>query len=167
MPYSGIEPRRRRKRRQSATQPLGLDRSMTRWRRCAHVLPEAASFRCYALSNPLGTMAKSVSAFSFKNGFREQSIWTPWATERKLENGSEVEEAHYVTPPSSEVLTSTVHNDLGLNVLRTWPTIYDGTNTPHDLPEWWSPSSEVDVLICGGKKSVLGQRLPILTMHTL
>lgn len=102
------------------------------------------------LDTTLESMAKSVSASSFKRGFREDGTGTPWATNSRI--GSDEVEAHYVTPPSSEILTSEVRNQLGLNVLRTWPTIYDGTNTPHDLPEWWTASAEVDVLICGGKK---------------
>lgn len=89
-------------------------------------------------------MAKSVERSSWKNGYREAGVagCTAWAAEVA---------AHYKPPPSSEILTSDAHNDLGLNVLRTWPTIYNGTNTPHDLPKWWRPRSEVDVLICGGK----------------
>ena len=60
------------------------------------------------------------------------------------------ERAHYIIPPAEEPLTSTVHNSLDLNALRTWPTIYNGTESPHGVPDWWDPSDEVDVLICGG-----------------
>lgn len=56
----------------------------------------------------------------------------------------------YVTPPSKEVVTSDVHNELGISVIRTWPSIYDGTNSPHGIPTWWTPSEQVDVLIVGG-----------------
>lgn len=89
-------------------------------------------------------MATSIESTSWKNGYRESRTAgpTPWVAEVA---------AHYQSPPSSEILTSDIHNDLGLNILRTWPTIYYGTNTPHDLPAWWRPHSEVDVLICGGK----------------
>lgn len=92
----------------------------------------------------LDNMAKSVETSSWKNGYREPGVagYTACAAETA---------AHYRLSPSSEILTSDAHNELGLNVLRTWPTIYNGTNTPHDLPRWWRPSSEVDVLICGGK----------------
>lgn len=98
-------------------------------------------------------MAKSVSASSLKRGFRKDSTGTPWATHGKIDLNNEVE-AHIVTRPCSEVLTSEVSNQLGLNVLRTRPTIYDGNKTAHDLPEWWTTSAEVDVLICGGRKPI-------------
>lgn len=95
-------------------------------------------------------MAKSVPAYTWKNGFREPGEKFPWKTD-SVEIVEDKEEPHYVTPPTSEILTSNVHNSLGLNTLRTWPTIFDGTKSPHGLPEWWKPSSNVDVLICGGK----------------
>ncbi|KAF7512314.1 hypothetical protein GJ744_001882 [Endocarpon pusillum] len=113
-------------------------------------------------------MAKSIPPFTWKNGFRQAGQGRPWATENwngyvvnghgnGEENGNgngngvvKKEQSHYVTPPSAEPLTSTVHNDFGLNTLRTWPTIYNGTSSPHGVPEWWDPSGEVDVLICGG-----------------
>jgi phenol 2-monooxygenase len=92
-------------------------------------------------------MAKSILPFTWKNGFREPGEGTPWATEARKTGEKE---SHYVTPPSAESLTSTIHNSFGLNVLRTWPTIYNGTSSPQGLPEWWNPAGEVDVLICGG-----------------
>ncbi len=98
-------------------------------------------------------MAKSVQPFTWKNGFRQPSSGAPWSTERlhgDSDGDDAYEQSHYVNPPSVEILTSTVHNSLGLNVLRMWPTIYDGTNSPHGIPSWWQPSNEVDVLICGG-----------------
>jgi phenol 2-monooxygenase (NADPH) len=108
-------------------------------------------------------MAKSIQSFTWKKGFREAGEGRPWATEEDRNgyvnghgngngngNGVVKEQSHYVTPPFAEALTSTVHNDLGLNTLRTWPTIYNGTSSPHGLPGWWKPSGEVDVLICGG-----------------
>ncbi len=95
-------------------------------------------------------MAKSVEAFTWKNGFRQPSSGTPWAFEQHNGNGDADEKLHLSYHPSHDVLTSTVHNSLGLNTLRTWPSIYDGTNSPHGLPSWWKPKKEVDVLICGG-----------------
>jgi len=95
-------------------------------------------------------MAKSVPAFTWKNGFRELGDKFPWKSD-SVETVDEKDESHYVTPPTSEILTSNVHNSLGLNTLRTWPTIYDGTKSPHGPPEWWKPSRNVDVLICGGE----------------
>ena len=90
-------------------------------------------------------MAKSIERSSWTNGYREARKvgFEPWVTDAA---------AHYRPPPLLETLTSAVHNDLGLNVLRTWPTLFDGTNTPHELPKWWKPTADVDVLICGGKK---------------
>lgn len=94
-------------------------------------------------------MAKSVSPYTWERGFKEPSTGTPWQWEP--EAGSENDT--YITPPSKEIVTSTVHNDLGTNLLRSWPTIYDGTNSPHGCPDWWTPAAEVDVLICGGRNS--------------
>lgn len=95
-------------------------------------------------------MATTAQQYSWKNGFREPSKATPWVLQEK-HIVDEENEASYVAPPSSEILTSTVHNSLGLNTLRTWPTIYNGTSSPHGLPAWWKPNAEVDVLICGGR----------------
>nr|POF15329.1 aromatic hydroxylase fmpf [Quercus suber] len=53
--------------------------------------------------------------------------------------------------PSVELITSSKHNSLGINKLRTFPTLYNGTSSPHGVPEWWKPKDEVDVLICGDK----------------
>lgn len=92
-------------------------------------------------------MAKSVSAYTWERGFREPSSGTPWQHEPE----PDADDDAYVTPPSKEFVTSTVHNHLGINLLRSWPTLYDGTNSPHGIPEWWKPASEVDVLICGGE----------------
>ena len=93
-------------------------------------------------------MATSVLPSTYKNGFRQPRKGTPWVVGAK-----EIfydDEPHWVTPPSSEILSSDVHNSFGLNTIRSWPTMYDGTNSPHGLPKWWKPSTEVDVLICGG-----------------
>ncbi|KAK4695814.1 hypothetical protein P7C71_g2001, partial [Lecanoromycetidae sp. Uapishka_2] len=92
-------------------------------------------------------MAASTLPSTFKNGFRQPGKGTPWAVGAK--EVIDDDEPHWVTPPSSEILSSDVHNTLGLNTIRSWPTMYDGTKSPHGLPEWWRPSSEVDVLICG------------------
>jgi phenol 2-monooxygenase (NADPH) len=101
-------------------------------------------------SDQFRKMAKSVMPSKWTNGFRELGEGTPWAKKTECD-----EEPHYVTPPSAELLTSPVHNSLGLNVMRTWPTIYDGTNSPHGLPLWWKPEKEVDVLIAGAGPSGL------------
>ena len=96
-------------------------------------------------------MAKSIPPFSWKNGFREPGKGTPWVVSSRYDIEENEEESHYTTPPSAEVFTSRVHNHFGFNVLRTWPTIYDGTSSPHGASDWWKPSSKVDVLICGGE----------------
>ncbi|GFF23767.1 phenol 2-monooxygenase [Aspergillus udagawae] len=92
-------------------------------------------------------MATTVGGFTFANGYRQSADTNPW----QVENGDiwDKEEPHYSVPPSVELLTSSVHNNMGLNYLRTWPTIYDGTASPHGVPSWWKPKKKVDVLICG------------------
>lgn len=98
----------------------------------------------------LASMAKAVSPHTWQRGFREPTSGTPWQWGPDENDGPE----QYVTPPSKEVVSSPVHNDLGINVQRTWPTLYDGTNNPHGIPDWWKPASEVDVLICGGASTL-------------
>lgn len=63
------------------------------------------------------------------------------------------ERSHYAVPAFEEPLSSTVHNSLGLNTVRTWPSLHNGTESPQGVPDWWQPSKEVDVLICGGRKA--------------
>lgn len=94
-------------------------------------------------------MAKSLAPTTWQNGFAQPVKWARWC-EENYNNTESGTQSHYNYPPSEEPLSSTVHNALGLNVLRTWPTLYNGTETPHDIPDWWQPSKEVDVLICGG-----------------
>ncbi|KAH7304215.1 FAD binding domain-containing protein [Stachybotrys elegans] len=105
-------------------------------------------------------MAHAIPPFTWENGFRQPSTGTPWAwpQEESRSNGCEEtvdDETAYVSPPSVELVTSTAHNHLGINVIRNWPTMYDGTNSPHGLPEWWEPKEEVDVLISGAGPSGL------------
>ncbi|KAF4543313.1 Monooxygenase FAD-binding protein [Lasiodiplodia theobromae] len=103
-------------------------------------------------------MAKAVSPHTWQRGFREPASGTPWQWGPDENDGPE----QYVTPPSKEVVSSPVHNDLGINVQRTWPTLYDGTNNPHGIPDWWKPASEVDVLICGAGPSGLEVALSLV-----
>ncbi|KAF7183364.1 hypothetical protein CNMCM7691_003563 [Aspergillus felis] len=93
------------------------------------------------------TMATTVGGFTFADGYRQSADTNPWEVEN--EDTWDKEEPHYSVPPSVELLTSSIHNDMGLNYLRTWPTIYDGTASPHGVPSWWQPKKKVDVLICG------------------
>jgi phenol 2-monooxygenase len=91
-------------------------------------------------------MAKSVGSFNWERGFREPSDFKPW----ELDTGDD-DVDNLRLPPSKEVVTSSTHNFMGLNILRTWPTMYDETNSSHGLPSWWKPQRDVDVLICGGE----------------
>jgi hypothetical protein len=111
------------------------------------------------IPKPTETMAKSPLPFTWKNGFRQPSSKHHWESSILNEKDHDPDQADYVTPPSLDLLTSTVHNSLGLNILRTWPTLYNGTNSPHGLPSWWKPSSEVDVLICGGTQLSMRYRV--------
>ncbi|OOF92451.1 hypothetical protein ASPCADRAFT_517848 [Aspergillus carbonarius ITEM 5010] len=87
-------------------------------------------------------MAHSISSYSFTNGFRQPAAEPHWEA---LDSDTPT----YELPPSVEVITSPQHNSLGFNVLRTWPTLFNGTASPHGVPDWWKPSETVDVLICG------------------
>jgi phenol 2-monooxygenase len=94
-------------------------------------------------------MSMSVTPKTFKNGFSQPSEGEPWVYPQP--GASDVPKGdHYVTPQSVDVHTSPVNNSLGDSVLRTWPTIFNGTARPDGVPEWWKPSSDVDVLIIGG-----------------
>lgn len=98
-------------------------------------------------------MATTAGGFVFSNGYRQDAATNPWDEPADGEAWDE-HEPHYSVPPSVELLTSPVHNHLGHSYLRTWPTIYNGTASPHGVPDWWKPSSQVDVLICGGTSNV-------------
>ena len=97
-------------------------------------------------------MALALHPYTWQNGYAQLAETATWAggSYHVDEKG---ERAHYSTPSSKEQLSSTVPNDLGINVLRMWPTLFNGTESPHGLPTWWKASPEVDVLICGGKKN--------------
>lgn len=94
-------------------------------------------------------MSKSIEPSTFRNGFKQLSEGEPWvypppeATELPPK-------PHYVTPQSVEINTAPVNNSLGDSKLRSWPTIFNGTNSPDGIPDWWNPSTDVDVLIVGG-----------------
>lgn len=98
-------------------------------------------------------MAKALTPSTWQNGFQEASSHWTWEKGASKPEDS-LEEESYTVPPAKEVLTSQRHNHLGLNYMRTWPTLYDGTNSSRNtIPSWWNPSDEVDVLICGGMAS--------------
>ncbi|ROT35240.1 FAD/NAD(P)-binding domain-containing protein [Sodiomyces alkalinus F11] len=98
-------------------------------------------------------MATKLPGYTWENGFRQPSSdATPWVWPQ----GQEMTDADdYVTPPDVELVSSPSHNSLGINVVRNWPTLYDGTNSPHGVPSWWAPEKAVDVLICGAGPSGL------------
>ena len=89
---------------------------------------------------------------TWKNGFAQPSETATWNLEDsdRTEAG---EKSHYAVPPFEEPLSSTVHNSLGLNTVRIWPSLHSGTDSPQGVPDWWQPPKEVDVLICGGMEA--------------
>ncbi|KAI0196796.1 FAD binding domain-containing protein [Xylaria flabelliformis] len=100
-------------------------------------------------------MAFAKPPATWENGFKQPATGRSWVPDHAQEDGNDDDPHVYVMPPSKEVVTSDVHNDLGINVIRTWPSIYDGTNSPHGVPTWWAPSEQVDVLIVGAGPSGL------------
>ena len=98
-------------------------------------------------------MAKAIPPYTFENGFKQPSIENPWLF--GLANNDNDDIRAYVPPPSKELVTSSVHNSLGINIARAWPTLYDGTNSPHGVPSQWKPLATVDVLIVGGEQTWL------------
>ncbi|POR35292.1 Phenol 2-monooxygenase [Tolypocladium paradoxum] len=104
-------------------------------------------------------MATKPATYTWENGFRqvtsEKAPWDCPGRGRQDEDGGDEDGDAYVTPPAVELVSSASHNSLGINVIRNWPTVYNGTNSPHGLPSWWHPQSEVDVLICGAGPSGL------------
>ncbi|MCJ1479557.1 hypothetical protein MMC13_008243 [Lambiella insularis] len=93
-------------------------------------------------------MATIVPPQTWKNGYVTPSETATWQIDdfTSTEHG---EQSHYTTPPFKDSLSSTVHNSLGLNLVRSWPTLYNGTESPHGISDWWKPAGRVDVLICG------------------
>lgn len=100
-------------------------------------------------------MAKAVEPATWENGFKAPSTGTPWVWPPLGQAVADDDTDAYVSIPSQELVTSAAHNDLGVNLQRTWPTMYDGTNSPHGTPDWWVPKTEVDVLIVGAGPSGL------------
>ncbi len=103
--------------------------------------------KCHLLSvssSWLRAMATSIPPHTWKNGFRQ--ITKP--VEPTDINPTDANRP-YVNPAPQELPTSNVDNSHGKNFLRTWPSLYNGTEAPNGRPDWWKPSSEVDVLIIG------------------
>ncbi|KAJ5478338.1 hypothetical protein N7530_003847 [Penicillium desertorum] len=100
-------------------------------------------------------MAHSILPNTHENGFRQPAKDPHWILPEGTEETGDTTGPQYEVPPSDEIVTSTRHNDLGFNVLRVWPTLHDGTQSPHGVPAWWKPQDKVDVLICGAGPSGL------------
>ena len=88
-------------------------------------------------------MATSIPSSTWKNGFRQPASSSP------VQLPHHKPSRPWINPPSLDVPTSKAENRLGKNVLRTYPTIYNGTASPEGKPSWWKPKSEVDVLVVG------------------
>ncbi|KAI1075863.1 FAD binding domain-containing protein [Whalleya microplaca] len=95
-------------------------------------------------------MARSVSPHTWQRGFAERTAGQKpaWADSANYvtEYGNP---SHYLCPSEDEKPTSKVGNEYGLSSLRSWPSLYNGTEAQSTTPSWWKPASEVDVLICG------------------
>ncbi|KAH6635426.1 FAD binding domain-containing protein [Chaetomium sp. MPI-SDFR-AT-0129] len=109
-------------------------------------------------------MATKRPDFTWENGYQAPVLPKVDATEPNGEHAvPEDDDANsYIPAPSVELVTSPAHNHLGVNVIRSWPTLYDGTNSPHGTPAWWRPKSQVDVLIVGAGPSGLGLAVSLL-----
>ncbi|KAL4890074.1 FAD binding domain-containing protein [Aspergillus ambiguus] len=107
-------------------------------------------------------MAHSILPHTHENGFRQPCKDPHWLHPQDQDLPEYDVGPQYEVPPSVENITSTRHNDLGVNVLRVWPTLHDGTSSPHGLPAWWNPPDKVDVLICGAGPSGLEVALSCL-----
>ena len=88
-------------------------------------------------------MATSIPSSTWKNGFRQTNGSSPvqippYTTSRP-----------WINPPCTDIQTSRADNKFGTNVMRTYPTVYNGTASPEGKPDWWSPKSEIDVLVVG------------------
>ncbi|KAF2199799.1 FAD binding domain-containing protein [Delitschia confertaspora ATCC 74209] len=99
-------------------------------------------------------MATTTRGYTYEHGFCQPAETNPWEKHHDS-NLNKDEVPHYNVAPSVELMTSPVHNALGHNYLRTWPTIYNGTGSPHGVPEWWDSPKKVDVIICGAGPSGL------------
>ncbi|KAJ5481462.1 hypothetical protein N7475_000274 [Penicillium sp. IBT 31633x] len=108
-------------------------------------------------------MAHSILPYTHENSYCQASKNPHWIIPESLtdETGNN-SGPQYEIPPSDEILASTSHNDLGFNVLHIWPTLHDGTASPHGVPDWWNPPIKVDVLISGGGPSGLEVALSCL-----
>ncbi|KAJ6051940.1 hypothetical protein N7460_002474 [Penicillium canescens] len=108
-------------------------------------------------------MAHSILPHTHENGFRQPAEDPHWTLpEYPTDETGDAAGPQYEVPPSVEIVTSTRHNGLGFNVLRVWPTLHDGTASPHGVPAWWNPPDKVDVLICGAGPSGLEVALSCL-----
>lgn len=98
-------------------------------------------------------MATKRPEFTWENGFCEVA---PEGTSHIEQQDESLLPDDYVPPPWADLVTSSRHNSQGVNVIRDWPSIYNGSNSPHGIPSWWKPQEQVDVLIVGAGPSGLG-----------
>ena len=96
-------------------------------------------------------MARTEANRTWEHGFAEPSATASWTLEDSYRSENS-EKSHYEVPPFEKSLSSTIHNSLGVNTVRTWPSLHNGTESPEGVPDWWQPRKEVDVLICGGRE---------------
>ncbi|RYO89438.1 hypothetical protein DL766_006783 [Monosporascus sp. MC13-8B] len=93
-------------------------------------------------------MARSHPPQTWQRGFAEPAQTPAWADPTRYE-AEDGRPAHHALPAEGEKPTSRVPNGLGISSLRSWPTVYNGTEAQKTTPSWFKKSSEVDVLICG------------------
>jgi len=96
-------------------------------------------------------MAHTEPALTWERGYATRAGVAAWEKESSYLN-EDGESSNYLPPVSQELPTSTMHNGVTetKNLLRTWPSLYNGTQA-QEIPSWWNPQPEVDVLISGGK----------------
>lgn len=95
-------------------------------------------------------MARSLPSSSWQRGFAAPLDAEPAWSDPKYFISEGGEKAHYIVPEPEEKPTTTVTNEFGYSSLRSWPSLYNGTEGQETPPSWWKPSNVVDVLICGG-----------------
>lgn len=93
-------------------------------------------------------MARSHPPQTWQRGFVEpaDAPVPAWADAAYYET-EDGERAHYAAPAGGEKPTSSAPNAFGLSSLRSWPSLYNGTEAGEAQAK---KPSEVDVLICGG-----------------
>ena len=120
--------------------------SIQKLQQISRVLPRFSERSAFVYKS----MASTLPPRTWKNGYIQPTNKATWEDDTYY-NTYDGDKAHYEKPKAEGPSTSDAHNALGRCVLRTWPTIHNGTNSPEGAPAWWIPAKEVDVLICGGE----------------